>query len=136
MHYNCALTVDCVVFSGDGAVLIKRKNPPFKGAYALPGGFVEEDETVEEACIRETMEETGLAIERLRLVGVYSTPGRDPRGRMVSVAFVAEADLGSLQAGDDAADTAVVKDWEHADLAFDHKQIISDALKTKEAPED
>ncbi len=136
MHYNCALTVDCVVFSGDGVVLIKRKNPPFRGAYALPGGFVEEVETVEEACIRETMEETGLAIERLRLVGVYSNPGRDPRGRTVSVAFVAEADLGSLQAGDDAADAEVVKDWEHTDLAFDHKKIIADALKTKGVPED
>lgn len=134
MHYNCALTVDCVVFSGDKVVLIKRKNPPFRGAYALPGGFVEEDETVEEACIRETLEETGLAIQNPELVGVYSTPGRDPRGRTVSVAFAAEADLSTLQAGDDAAEAAIVKDWEDTDLAFDHKEIIADALKIKGYP--
>ena len=135
MQYNCALTVDCAVFSGEGVVLIKRKNPPFRGAYALPGGFVEEDETVEEACIREALEETGLAIQNLKLVGVYSTPGRDPRGRTVSVAFLAEADLDFLQAGDDAAEAEVVKDWEDTDLAFDHKKIISDALKIKGAPD-
>ncbi|MFP4065756.1 MAG: NUDIX domain-containing protein [Bacteroidales bacterium] len=134
MHYNCALTVDCVVFSKDGVVLIRRKNPPFRGAYALPGGFVEEDESVEEACIRETLEETGLVIRNLKLAGVYSTPGRDPRGRTVSVAFVAEADLNALQAGDDAAEAEVIKDWEDTDLAFDHKEIIADALKIRGTP--
>ncbi len=135
MHYNCALTVDCVVFSKDGVVLIKRKNPPFRGAFALPGGFVEEDETVEEACIRETLEETGLSIQNLKLVGVYSSPGRDPRGRTVSVAFAAESNMNSLQAGDDAAEAEVFKDWEDADLAFDHKKIIRDALKMMKSPE-
>lgn len=129
MHYNCALTVDCVIFSDGGVVLIKRKNPPFKGAFALPGGFVEENETVEEACIRETREETGLEIHNLQLAGVYSSPGRDPRGRTVSVAFAAEANLNSLKAGDDAAEVMVVKKWEQTELAFDHKEIISDALK-------
>src|SRR5436309_1546590 len=105
LRFNCALTVDCVIFSGKSVLLIRRKFPPFEGQYALPGGFVEEDETAEEACIRETKEETNLDVNNLRLIGVYSKPGRDPRGRTVSAAFLAEVkDPGSLKAGDDAKD--------------------------------
>jgi len=129
MNYNCALTVDSVVITNNAVVLIRRKNPPFKGSYALPGGFVEENETVEAACIREAREETGLSLRNLSLIGVYSGPNRDPRGRTVSVAFLAEADLASLQAGDDAASAEIVKDWRSKSLAFDHKQIVSDAFK-------
>ncbi len=131
MRYNCALTVDCVLFDGNAVVLIRRSNPPFEGRLALPGGFVEEDETAEAACIRETREETGLVIRNLRLVGVYSKPGRDPRGRSVSVAFLAEADLNNLSAGSDAAEAMVAANWREASLAFDHRQIITDALKLK-----
>ncbi len=129
LRYNCALTVDCVVFSGNGVVLIRRKNPPFKGEYALPGGFVDEGETAEAACIREANEETGLKISELTMSGVYSDPGRDPRGRTVSIAFLARADISTLQAGDDAAEVEVVENWKNAKLAFDHRQIISDAYE-------
>ncbi|MFO7998275.1 MAG: NUDIX hydrolase [Bacteroidales bacterium] len=127
VYYNCALTVDCVIWSGKGVVLIKRKNPPFCGDYALPGGFVEEGETAEEACIREVKEETGLAIENLQLIGVYSKPGRDPRGRTVTVAYSARATLDDLMAGDDAAEARVIENWRETDLAFDHGKILRDA---------
>lgn len=128
LHFNCALTTDCIVFSKDGsAVLIRRKNPPFQGQYALPGGFVDEDETVERACVREGREETNLELKNLQLVGVYSSPDRDPRGRTVSAAFLAEADLSQLRAGDDAAEAELVHNWREAELAFDHAQILKDA---------
>ena len=131
MHYNCALTVDCVVFIDDALVLIKRKNPPFRGDHALPGGFVDEGETVEDACIRELQEETGLKADHLDLIGVYSKPGRDPRGRAVSVAFLARSVTGEPKAGDDAAGVELIKDWESLSMAFDHKEIISDAVKRR-----
>ena len=127
LTYNFALAADCVVFDGDSAVLIKRKNPPFQGQYALPGGFVEEDETVEDACIREAKEETNLDLKNLRLIGVYSEPKRDPRGRVVTCAYLAEADISILKAGDDAKAIELVSDWQNKDLAFDHKQILFDA---------
>ncbi|GFO80751.1 MAG: hypothetical protein A49_03780 [Methyloceanibacter sp.] len=100
-----ALTVDCVVFDPTGRVLlIRRRHEPFKGGYALPGGFVEIGETVEEACRRELREETGVCARDLRLVGVYSDPSRDPRGHTVSVAFLAQlAAPAEAVAGDDAA---------------------------------
>ena len=133
MTYNCALTIDCVILAKDAVVLIKRKNPPFQGQFALPGGFVEEDETVEAACIREAKEETNLDLKNLKLIGVYSKPDRDPRGRVVSVAFLAEADdINALKAGDDAKEIELVSDWQSKDLAFDHKQILFDALKLRE----
>ncbi|MGE5809563.1 MAG: NUDIX domain-containing protein [Nitrospirota bacterium] len=123
------LTVDCVVFHGNAVVLIRRAHDPFKGWYALPGGFVEVGETVEEACRRETREETGLIVEDLRLIGVYSDPARDPRRHTVSVAFHGRADIASLEAGDDASAAELVADWQHAQLAFDHQKILSDAWR-------
>src|SRR4028119_1122426 len=81
--------VDVVIPSGRGIVLIRRAGDPFEGQWALPGGFVEVGETVGEAAAREAAEETGLAVELAHLVGVYSDPGRDPRGHNVSVAFLA-----------------------------------------------
>ncbi|HQE72151.1 MAG TPA: NUDIX hydrolase, partial [Methanothrix soehngenii] len=78
------LAADAVILFQDGIVLIRRNNPPYQGCYALPGGFVEIGETVEEAAIREAREETGLDINLLGLVGVYSDPARDPRGHVVS----------------------------------------------------
>lgn len=82
------LTVDCVVLNPRGEVLlIERKNEPFRGHFALPGGFVDIGETVEDACRRELMEETGVKAGKLTLVGVYSDPNRDPRGHTASVVF-------------------------------------------------
>lgn len=126
------VTVDCVVFEGEAVVLIKRGHEPFKDYYALPGGFVEPNETVEDACSRETLEETGLVVSNLKMVGVYSDPTRDERRHTVAVAFLAEADMSTLKAGDDALDVELVRDWRHLPLAFDHKRIIEDAWNIKQ----
>ena len=121
------LMVDVVIPAERGVVLIRRGSEPFKGRWALPGGFVEVGETVEEAADREAAEETGLAVEVARLVGVYSDPERDPRGHNVSVAFIARVLSGELSAGTDASEVAVV-DPDSVELAFDHRKIIEDAL--------
>jgi 8-oxo-dGTP diphosphatase len=121
------LTVDIVAPMSDGVVLIKRKNEPFEGRWALPGGFVDIGETVEEAAIREMKEETGLEVEIVRLVGVYSEPDRDPRGHTVSVAFLANP-LGGEFAADTDADEVEVLDPFSVELAFDHRKVVSDAL--------
>ncbi|MHB8117523.1 MAG: NUDIX domain-containing protein [Methanothrix sp.] len=121
------LAVDAVILFQDGIVLIKRDRPPFAGSYALPGGFVEVGETVEAATVREAREETGLAIDLLGLVGVYSNPARDPRGHVVSAAFLARG-RGELLAGSDARSAQVFPLQSLPHLAFDHDKIISDAL--------
>ena len=124
------LTVDAVVFDKLGRLLlIRRKNPPFQGRFALPGGFVDCGETVEAAVRRELKEETGIEADVARLVGVYSAPGRDPRRHTVSVAFLLTARDQQPQAGDDAQSAAFVANWQSAELAFDHDQIASDASR-------
>ena len=124
------LAVDCVVRDASGRILlVTRANPPFRGRLALPGGFVNRGESVEDACRREVKEETGLKLNRLRLVGVYSAPGRDPRGPICSVAFFASVRVRAVKGGDDARDAAWVADWKSANLAFDHRDIIADALR-------
>ncbi|NJE53986.1 NUDIX hydrolase [Thermococcus sp. 21S9] len=133
LHRCIGLTVDGVILYRGGVVLIKRKHEPFKGSYALPGGFVEYGETVEEALKREMKEETGLDVRILRLVGVYSDPGRDPRGHTVSVAFLCIGE-GELKAGDDAKEVHVIPidKVEKLPLAFDHAKILRDALHPKD----
>jgi 8-oxo-dGTP diphosphatase len=121
------LMVDVVIPAEGRVVLIRRRSDPFAGQWALPGGFVEVGETVEEAAIREAAEETGLAVEVARLVGVYSEPDRDPRGHNVSVAFLARVLSGELAAATDASEVALL-DPGSVDLAFDHSRIIDDAL--------
>ena len=121
------LMVDVIIPSERGVVLIRRGNEPFEGRWALPGGFVEVGETVEEAAYREAAEETGLAVEVARLVGVYSDPERVPRGHNVSVAFLARVLSGDLVAATDASEVAVL-DPSSVELAFDHRKIIEDAL--------
>jgi 8-oxo-dGTP diphosphatase len=125
-----ALTTDCVVFDERGYVLlIRRGNEPFKGSYALPGGFVDVGERIEDSCQRELSEETGLHVGELRLIGVYSDPGRDPRGHTCSVAYLSRVGRAEVTAGDDAATAEWVADWRREKLAFDHAQIIADAEK-------
>lgn len=125
------LTVDCVVTDAKGRLLlIKRGHPPYKGKWALPGGFVGLDETVEDACRRELLEETGLTARKLTFVGVYSAPGRDPRGPTVSVAFKTRLAAKPPKAGTDAAAAKWISHWRREPLAFDHARIIADALKT------
>lgn len=124
------LTVDIIIVYPDGdVVLIKRANEPFKGSWAIPGGFVEIGETVEQAASREAKEETGLDVDLIRLVGVYSDPTRDPRGHTVSIAFAAVPTGGMLRADTDAAEVIKTKDHKNLSLAFDHRIILDDALK-------
>ena len=122
-----ALAVDAIIQTPRGVVLIKRGKEPFKGLWALPGGFVRYGESVERAARREAEEETGLKIKLKRLVGVYSKPGRDPRGHVVSVCFLAEKQGGKLKAGSDAAEAKVFKLPPRGELAFDHEQMLKDA---------
>ncbi|MGI9048456.1 MAG: NUDIX domain-containing protein [Rubrobacteraceae bacterium] len=122
------LMVDIVIPFEEGIVLIRRGSDPFEGQWALPGGFVEVGETVEQAAAREVEEETGLEVEIVRLIGVYSDPERDPRGHNVSVAFLARTLSGQMQAASDAAEAEVL-DPNAVELAFDHHEIIADALR-------
>lgn len=125
-----ALTTDCVVIDARGRVLlVRRKHPPFKGGYALPGGFVDVGETVEDACRRELMEETGVKAGKLRLLGVYCDPARDPRGHTCSVAFLTRVRQATPKAGDDAADAEWVARWWKVEMAFDHARILADARR-------
>jgi 8-oxo-dGTP diphosphatase len=128
-----ALTVDVVLLAGEAprrVLLIARRNPPFAGRWALPGGFVDEGERVIVAAGRELREETGVEVSGLSLLGVYDTPGRDPRGWTVSVVYVlaVEAEL-AAEGGDDAVDARWFGSDELPALAFDHKLIVEDALR-------
>ena len=119
------VTVDIIIeVAGNGIVLIKRKNPPL--GWALPGGFVDYNETLENAASREAKEETGLDIVLKGQFRCYSDPGRDPRFHTISTVFVAEAH-GKPAGGDDAADAQVfTRDSLPQPLVFDHKKILED----------
>jgi len=132
-HRNPALTVDAVWFRRGTILLVRRGRPPFKGHWALPGGFVEFRETVESAVTRELSEETGLRARPIRLVGVYSGPDRDPRGPTTSVVFRMRGRGGPPRGGDDAAVAAWVPLHQARSLAFDHDQIVRDARAQEQA---
>lgn len=120
------LTVDVVVEldAHDGKiVLVERRNEP--SGWALPGGFVDIGETVEQAAVREAKEETGLDVQLHGLLGVYSDPERDPRGHTASVVFVASA-TGEPSGGDDAADARAFDPCKPPAMAFDHARILAD----------
>ena len=120
-------TVDIIIrMEKGGIVLIKRKNPPF--GWALPGGFVDYGESLEEAAVREAFEETSMEVFLRGQLGAYSDPCRDPRMHTISVVFIADGS-GVPRAGDDAADLAVFQpDSLPENLAFDHKRILTDYL--------
>ncbi len=120
------LTVDVVIRFKGGVVLVKRKNKPYQGKWALPGGFVNYCERVELAAVREAREETGLRIRLQKLLGVYSDPERDPRGHTVSVCFLARQVGGKLKAASDAGEVKIFKKIQWKKLAFDHGQILKD----------
>ena len=125
-HSSPALTVDLIIECGGGLVLVRRRHPP--PGWALPGGFVDLGETVEEAAAREAREETGLEVELVRQLHVYSSPDRDPRQHTVSVVFVARA-AGEPRGMDDAAEARVFpRDGLPRPLAFDHQAILEDYL--------
>jgi 8-oxo-dGTP diphosphatase len=123
-----ALATDCVVFDPLGRLLlIRRGHEPCAGEHALPGGFVKIGETVASACRREVKEETGIEVAEISLVGVYSDIDRDPRGHIVSVAFMTElTNETPTRVGSDARSAEWV-DMGDIDLAFDHARIFADA---------
>jgi 8-oxo-dGTP diphosphatase len=119
---------DMVLVENGKVLLIRRGHDPFRGEWAVPGGRIEDDETAEGCARREMKEETGLEVEPVRLIGVYSDPKRDPRGIIVA-AYLVKRTGGSLRAGDDAAEAA----WFPLDgipkLCTDHNRIVDDALR-------
>jgi 8-oxo-dGTP diphosphatase len=143
MPYNyeyprAALTVDCVVLGqskrGVEVLLVRRARPPFQGAWALPGGFVELNETLEQAALRELREETGISLARAEQLGAFDGIDRDPRERVISFAHLARVDDVTHhvpRAADDASEAA----WHPLSalpaLAFDHREIIARAERTR-----
>ena len=129
MNYKSPkLTVDGIVLEDGKILLIKRKNQPFEGKWALPGGFVEYGEKTENATVREVFEETGLKTKINHLVGVYSDPNRDPRGHTVSIIYILDICNGELKSGDDACDAKFFDLKNLPDLSFDHECIIKEVL--------
>lgn len=135
-----SLTVDCVIFAKDAhsewnVLLIQRAHEPFAGKWAFPGGFVDEKESAEEAALRELKEETGVENLSFQQLHTFSKPGRDPRGWVVSVAFVTRIEMNGLkfQAADDASAADWVKVSEITEMAFDHIDILKRAVDQVES---
>ncbi len=121
---NPFCTVDVIIEIEGGIILIKRKNPP--PGWAIPGGFVDYGESLEDAVCREAKEETGLDIELIRQFHTYSDPERDPRHHTISAIYIARAS-GKPNAGDDAKEVGIFKEESLPDdIAFDHRQILED----------
>ena len=127
-----AVTADVLVFSADRKeiLLIRRKNDPYKGCWAFPGGFLNMDETLEQCALRELQEETSLVFADIHPVGTYSTVDRDPRGRVITTAYYTLVDKNAV--APHAADDATEIGWFRLDslppLAFDHDKILADAI--------
>lgn len=124
-----SVTVDIVVVTKERrprVLLIQRKRPPFEGTWALPGGFIDMDETLEASARRELEEETGLKVGKLAEIGVFGDPGRDPRGRTISVVYLTRVNVNQVKPR--AADDAAAADWFPLErpprLAFDHREIL------------
>lgn len=123
-----SVTADGIVTRDHDILLIKRGHEPFKGSFALPGGFLSYYETLEECVVREVHEETGVKTEIVDLVGAYSAPDRDPRGHFVTAVYHLRPVGGTLKAGDDASEAQ----WVHLEklpkFAFDHGKIVREFL--------
>ena len=130
-----SVTADCIVITREAepkVLLIQRGGEPFKGCWAFPGGFMEMDETTEQCAIRELEEETGLKIHEVRQIGAYSKVDRDPRGRTITVAYLALVNAPLPVKGlDDAAKAQWFPLSALPTLAFDHADILKDAIKAK-----
>ena len=124
-----SVTADIFIFDEEiNFILVKRKNNPFMDYWALPGGFVEYGESVENGAIREAKEETNIDVTLKDLVGVYSDPDRDPRGHTITVAFTATGDMGKMKADSDAKEVKIfsAEKLDEINIAFDHDKIIRD----------
>ena len=128
-----AVTADCVVITKETepkVLLIQRGNEPFKGQWAFPGGFMNMDETTEQCAIRELEEETGLKVTDIQQIGAYSKVDRDPRGRTVTVAYLAIIDkVEAVKGLDDATKAQWFSLSSLPKLAFDHEDIMNDVIK-------
>ena len=128
-----AVTADCVVITRENepkVLLIQRGTEPFKGQWAFPGGFMNMDETTEQCAVRELEEETGLKVSKIKQIGAYSKVDRDPRGRTVTVAYLAIIDkVEAVKGLDDAAKAQWFSLSDLPKLAFDHEEIMADANK-------
>ena len=128
-----AVTADCIVITKEAepkVLLIERGDEPFKGCWAFPGGFMNMDETTEQCAIRELEEETGLKVNEVHQIGAYSKVDRDPRGRTVTVAYLAIVAAPMAVCGqDDAAKAQWFPLSALPELAFDHDEIMQDAIK-------
>ena len=141
-YKNPVPAVDAIIQMDTQILLVKRKNEPFRGYMAIPGGFVNEGETVEDAAKREVREETSLDIELVDILGVYSDPKRDPRGHIMSTVFIAYVPVNRNKSVEAlAADDASELEWidleaiPNEKFAFDHKRILMDYIKWKESGE-
>ena len=128
-----AVTTDCVVFGFDGpqlnVLLIERGGEPFKGCWAFPGGFMNIDETAEQGAMRELYEETGLELQDLKQFGTFTAVNRDPRERVITIAFYALTKKSDVQGGDDAAKAQWFPVDKVPKLAFDHEYILQKAIE-------
>lgn len=118
---------DAILIEDGKLLLIRRASEPFKGKWALPGGMIEADETAEDCLKREMREETGVEVEPVQLVGLYSGPERDPR-RTISAAYLVKRIRGEPKAGDDAGELRWFGLGDLPDLCFDHSKVVRDAL--------
>ncbi len=130
-----SVTVDIVLLTKtlphSEVLLIRRKNPPFKNLWALPGGFLDMDESLQESALRELHEETGISDIQLKQFGVYGEPNRDPRGRVITIAYIGivKSKQQEAVAGSDASEVAWFSTADLPQLAFDHNDIIVKALE-------
>ncbi|MDI6798949.1 MAG: NUDIX hydrolase [Candidatus Aenigmarchaeota archaeon] len=126
-------TIDTIIEKNGKIVLVKRKNKPFEGKLALPGGFVELGETVEHAAVREAFEETGLRVKLKEILGVYSHPKRNPLLHTLTVVFIADPTSGKVRADSDVSEAKwfELKDIDFKNLAFDHAKILKDYMNWK-----
>ena len=128
-----AVTADCIIFGFDGTdlkvLLVQRGLEPYKGYWAFPGGFVKIDESAEDGAKRELKEETGLENVQIEQLHAYSAPNRDPRERVITIAYIALVRIQDVKGGDDAADARWYPVKDVPCLAFDHEMMLRDALR-------
>lgn len=127
------VAADCIILNDNKVLLMKRSYEPFKGKFEFPGGFMEIGETIEQVCVREAKEETGLDVELVEILGVYTRRGRDPRAQTVGVAFICKTKSSDFKISEEATEA----NWfdldkiDTANLGFDHGKIIEDLKKWK-----